>query len=406
METLAPSLPAGHTAAVAATDTGFAINPGEVVAAFAPTATRARLVIIDDDPTNLRVARAYLRRAGYPLVFTYEEPLEALAALQRMPPDLVLTDINMPGLSGLELLRRMRQNPALALVPVVCLSASLDVASKRQALEHGAYDFLSKPFDPAELLPRVRNALLLKSYQDDLRTRTATLESEVRARTLELEESRREVIHRLARAAEFRDNETGRHVVRVGKYAAILAAELGCDKATCELIELAAPLHDIGKIGIPDAILLKPGRLTADEYTTMKQHAAIGERIVGPMADDDWAARIGTLTRQHGVSNVVPESPVLAMAGRIAATHHERWDGSGYPRGLAGEAIPLEGRITSVADVFDALCSARPYKPAFPLSQCLAILEEGRDTQFDGRVLDAFLNRQAEILAVRDELAD
>lgn len=389
------------------TPAAVTIDAAGVVATFAPRpgaegAATARLVVIDDERTNLRIARMFLRREGFGCVETFEDSREALDAIRRGPPDLILTDIRMPGLDGLDLIRELRADPRLAVLPVVVLSASSDAETRAQALRLGATDFLNKPFDPVELAPRVRNLLLLKAHQDDLRRRAETLESLVRARTAELEASRREVIHCLARAAEFRDNETGRHVIRVGRYAALIADQMGCDRKLCELIELAAPLHDIGKIGIPDAVLLKPGKLTADEYEVMKRHAAMGEQIVRPLGASGHADEVPA----GDVRAPVPTSPVLALAARIAASHHERWDGKGYPLGLAGEAIPLEGRITAVADVFDALSHSRPYKPAYPLDRCLAILDEGRGTQFDPVVLDAFLARVDAILAVRQNLAD
>lgn len=393
LESCAPaSGPVDAAAVVAAFDRKPDINP----------VSAARLVVIDDEPTNLRVAKVFLRREGFDRVETFNDPGEALQAVRRSPPDLILTDIRMPGLDGLDLIRVLRGDPRLAVLPVIVLSASSDAETRAQALRLGATDFLNKPFDPVELAPRVRNLLLLKTHQDDLRRRAETLESLVRARTAELEASRREVIYCLARAAEFRDNETGRHVIRVGRYAALIADQLGCDRALCELIELAAPLHDIGKIGIPDAVLLKPGKLTPEEYEVMKRHAAMGEQIVRPRAGAEPAER---LTVDVSAA-AVPASPVLALAARIAGSHHERWDGTGYPLGLAGEAIPLEGRITAVADVFDALSSERPYKPAYPIDRCLEILRQGRGTQFDPAVLDAFLARLDGVLAVFRNLAD
>jgi putative two-component system response regulator len=387
-------------------DPGVA-DPANVVAAFAPrsaggSVTEAKIVVIDDEPINVRIIAAFLRREGLCRVATFMDPRAALDAVRRDAPDLILTDLRMPGLDGLDLIREFRADPRLALLPVIVLSASSDAETRAEALRLGATDFLNKPFDPVELSPRVRNALLLKAHQDDLRRRAETLESLVRVRTAELEASRREVIHCLARAAEFRDNETGRHVIRVGRYAAIIAARIGCGRAECELIELAAPLHDIGKIGIPDSVLLKPGTLTADEYEQMKRHAAMGEQIVRPLGDDAWA----TPPTSAGTTVPATASPILVLASRIAGSHHERWDGTGYPHGLAGEAIPLEGRITAVADVFDALSNARPYKPAFPLAKCLAILDEGRGSHFDPAVLDAFHAGLDEILAVRESLAD
>jgi putative two-component system response regulator len=245
------------------------------------------------------------------------------------------------------------------------------------------------------------DALSLSSM-DYLRQYAAALERQVQLRTLELAASRLELIHCLGRAAEYRDNGTGMHVVRVGRYAGIIARQLGLNAATVELIEQAAPLHDVGKIGIPDAILLKPGKLTEDEFDVIRQHCEFGKRIVDEMTSDDRRAMAAHAPADSPIVQV-GRSPMLQMAARVALTHHEKWDGSGYPHGLAGEQIPLEGRITAVADVFDALSNKRPYKPAFPLERCFAMLEEGRGTHFDPRILDAFFARRKEVLRVRRE---
>src|SRR6185369_12553275 len=291
------------------------------------------------------------------------------------------------------LLRDLRAEKQFAHLPVLILTAMDDSDTKARALNLGATDFLAKPVDPTELIPRVRNSLVLKAHHDHLQTYASRLEQEVRARTAELEASRQQIIHCLARAAEFRDNETGRHVIRVGRYAGIIARELGFEESAAEMLEQAALLHDVGKIGVPDAILLKPGKLDADEIESMQKHCGFGKRIFEGMTSQESAAY-----RSHTTvgSKIVQDcrAPLLDLASRIALTHHEKWDGTGYPLGLAGEDIPLEGRITAVADVFDALSSKRPYKPAFPLEKCLAILEEGRGQHFDPTVLDAFLRRR------------
>ena len=235
----------------------------------------------------------------------------------------------------------------------------------------------------------MRNALAVKAHQDYLREYADELERQVQARTVELEASRLEVIHCLGRAAEYRDHDMGMHVVRVGRIAGIIARQMGADPATAELIEQAAPLHDVGKIGIPDAVLLKPGKLTEEEFAIIRRHCEFGKRIVDEMSGDGAGGGWANAPRAQKIMHA--GSPMLQMAARIAMTHHEKWDGSGYPRGLAGEAIPLEGRITAVADVFDALSNKRPYKAAFPLEQCFTMIEEGRGTHFDppraGRLL-------------------
>jgi putative two-component system response regulator len=264
-------------------------------------------------------------------------------------------------------------------LPVLILTAVDDRDTKTQPLDLGATDFLPKSIDPTDLLPRIRTA--------------------------ELEESRQEVIQCLARAAEYRDNDTGRHVIRVGRYVGLIARELGLEVCAVELLEQAALLHDVGKIGVPDSILLKPGKLDPEEMERMQRHCGYGHRIFeGMSAEESTAYAAHTSLGARMIQQC--RAPVLRLAAQIALTHHEKWDGSGYPRGLAGTAIPLEGRITAVADVFDALSSQRPYKPPFPLEKCFTILEEGRGKHFDPQILDAFFARRDEIVDVQLACAD
>jgi len=311
----------------------------------------------------------------------------------------------MPHMSGLDVLRHIRSDDSLRYTPVVILTSESSDDIKMEALTLGANDFLQKPVHRGELLARVRNILLAKAYQDQLKNHSETLEAAVRRRTIELEASHRDVIHCLARAAEHRDDDTGHHIIRVGRYARIVGEELGLDEQTLDDLEQAAKLHDVGKIGIPDAILLKPGKLTEEEFRVIEKHCGFGKRIIEPLS----AMEAQTL-KDHvrfGAEIMDPvDSPLLRMAKRIAMTHHERWDGSGYPLGLAGEDIPLEGRITAVADVFDALSSRRPYKPPFPIDKCFDILLDGRGTQFDPRVLDAFVARREDIIEVQIDYAN
>jgi putative two-component system response regulator len=311
----------------------------------------------------------------------------------------------MPEVSGLEILRLARLDATLFSTPFVVLTASCDARIKAEALRLGAADFLAKPVDPSELGPRVRNVLAAKAHRDHLERDNEELERRIREATAELEASRREVIHCLARAAEYRDDDTGQHVIRVGRYAGLIARELGFDEEAIDQLELAAQLHDVGKIGIPDAILLKPGKLDPDEFERMKRHCKFGKNIIHPISESELD-RLRTHTEVGAKILAGPSSPILRLASLIAQTHHERYDGSGYPLGLAGEDIPLEGRIVAVADVFDALSSARPYKPPFPRETCFEILREGRGTHFDPTVLDAFFRRQSEIIRVQIECMD
>ncbi len=371
-----------------------------------PSPTREpKILIVDDEPINLQVARKHLLLAGYKQFVLTADPTEVLALLEQEHPDLVLLDIMMPGMSGLELLRAIRARDDFGHLPILILTALDDREVKSEALNGGATDFLTKPVDPTELLPRVRNALAIKAHHDHLQHYASELERTVRARTAELEESRLEVIRCLARAAEYRDNETGRHVLRVSRYAGIIAREMGLAAGLVELLEQAAMLHDVGKIGIPDSILLKPGKLDPEELEFMQKHCGYGKRIFQPMTGDEYTAYASHTTLGASIINPC-RAPVLDLAARIALTHHEKWDGSGYPIGLAGEDIPLEGRITAVANVFNALSTKRPYKPAFPLDKCFAIMEEGRDAHFDPRVLEAFFTRRADIIRVQIDHAD
>jgi putative two-component system response regulator len=252
---------------------------------------------------------------------------------------------------------------------------------------------------------RLENVLAAKAYQNHLAEYSERLEQQVKQRTEELVRSRQEAIHCLARAGEYRDDDTGHHVTRVGRYSALIATELGFPRPAADLIEQAAQLHDVGKIGIPDAILHKPGKLDPHEFDIVRDHCGIGRRIINPLSHEE-SIRLKTHTSVGLQIMGSTRSPVLRLAAVIAVSHHEKWDGSGYPKGLSGNAIPIEGRIVAVADVFDALSSARPYKEAFPVDKCLRILEDGRGKHFDPRVLDAFMTRKDEVLRIRAEYLD
>ena len=381
----------------------------------APTAARrsslpeelktAKIMIVDDEEVNVLTVRHHLKQGGFEQFITTTNASEAVELLRREQPGVLLLDIHMPEVSGLDILRIMSLDKDLQTIPVVVLTASSDPSTKSRALYMGAFDFLTKPVDPHDLTPRVRNALVVKAHYDQMANQAAKMEELVNRRTAELFQSRQQLILSLARAAEHRDNETGNHVIRVGRYASIVARELGCSKEQSEMIQQAAQLHDVGKIGVPDAILFKPGKLDPQEFEIIKRHCAVGHDIIEPLSERDFQ-----LLRMHARigENIlhVRSSPMLMMASRIAQTHHECWDGTGYPLGLAGEDIPLEGRITSIADVFDALSSKRPYKDPFPREKCFAILQEARGTKFDPQVVDAFFARSAEIIEVQLELMD
>lgn len=365
----------------------------------------AKVMIVDDEAYNVLVVRKFLQHSGYQNFVTTTDGRQVLDLLKQELPDIVLLDVMMPEVCGLEILRLMKMDAVLSTIPVIILTAAPEASVKTQALEGGATDFLSKPVEPTELVLRVRNVLAAKSHFDNLANYSVKLEREVRERTQELVQSRQQVIFSLARAAEFRDNETGHHVIRVGKYSRLIALELGFTADQADAIELAAQLHDVGKIGIPDRILHKPGKLDHDEFDFMKKHCGFGRQIVDCMPDPEWNA-LKRHTELGSVMLDVRSSPIMRLASRIALTHHERWDGAGYPLGLAGEDIPIEGRITSVADVYDALSSKRSYKDPFPRKKSYAILEEGRGVRFDPAVLDAFFTRSEEIIEIQMKYAD
>ncbi len=365
----------------------------------------ARIMIVDDESLNVMTFRQHLRQAGYTEFITTSDSTEALGMVRTENPDVLLLDINMPEVSGLDILRVMRLDPKLQHIPILVLTAATDPEIRTKALDLGASDFLNKPIDLSELLPRVRNAIILKQHFDMVAGETARLEQQVERRTRQLEATRQQLILSLARAAEHRDNDTGNHVLRVGRYTAIIAEELGYPDKRLDMLEQAAQLHDVGKIGIPDSILFKPGKLDPDEYAMIQKHCAIGRQIIEPVSEKEFAI-LKTHTRLGESLLHVRSSPLLMLAARIAQTHHEKWDGSGYPLGLSGSDIPLEGRIVAVADVFDALSSARPYKKPFPRQQCFDIMESGRGKHFDPAILDAFFARSDQIVATQMQLMD
>jgi len=371
----------------------------------ARTTQSSQVMIIDDEPLVVRVVRRFLQSAGYTQFCEVTDSRRAIESIQTRKPDVILLDINMPHVNGLEILR-MRQNLTdCAFTPVIILSADSDSKTKNEALQLGATEFLKKPVDPHELILRVQNAVIVKAHQDHLSHYAEELEREVAKRTHDLEKSRELIIQCLARAAEFRDNETGQHVVRVGKYAALIAEQLGFSPTYCHRIELAAQLHDVGKIGVSDSILLCRGKLTDDQMAIMQRHCKLGDAIIGPIAEED--STFVTSSQQEAEPADPSENlSLLQMVSKIALTHHEKWDGTGYPHGLKGEEIPLVGRITAVADVFDALSTKRPYKNAFPLKKCLEIMHAEVDSRFDRRVFSAFLSRFQDVIRIYRKYAD
>ena len=325
-------------------------------------------MVIDDHRPNVLALEALLRRWGVPEIFTTTVAAEAVGLCEHVDPDLVLLDLHMPAPDGFAVMQQLRERSTSPVpLPVLVLTADITPEARRRALDLGARDFLTKPFDPVEAELRVRNLLAARRHEQALTERTTDLEQAVRARTREVEASRLEVLDRLALAAEYRDDLTGAHTRRVAHTARAVAELLGCDAESVRLIELAAPLHDIGKIGVPDAILRKAGLLDTSERTIMRRHTLIGARM---LADS--------------------ESPVLQTAEQVALRHHERWDGAGYPQGLKAEQIPLAARIVAIADVYDALCCSRPYKPPWSVDRAVVEVLEGSGSQFDPDVAAAF----------------
>ncbi|MDP1607657.1 MAG: response regulator [Rhodocyclaceae bacterium] len=337
----------------------------------------AIVLAVDDNTTNLRVIEAMLGQLAGVECVALEDPLLALDWCRENPPDLILLDYMMPQVDGLEFMRRLRVQDGE--IPVIMITADTEKTVRYEALQLGARDFLTKPLDRAEFQARLRNQLALIDARKKLADHAAWLAGEVDKATATIREREREAVLRLSRAAEFRDPETGAHLLRMSNYTRLIAERLGLPRTDVELIFEAAPMHDIGKVGIPDAILLKPGRLDEAEFVIMKRHAEIGHQILGDSTSD-----------------------LLRAAAEIALTHHEKFDGSGYPRGLAGAAIPLHGRIVAVADVFDALTSERPYKRAWPLEDARGFLQENSGTHFDPACVDAFLAAWEGALAIHD----
>lgn len=334
------------------------------------TLRQATILIVDDEPANVRLLEQILEAAGYAKPLTTTDPREAIELYSDARPDLVLLDLRMPQMDGFQVMERLSELDAGGhYVPILVLTADPTREVKKRALLNGAKDLLTKPFDYSEVLLRIRNLLTTRFLQLDLQKQNELLDQRVRERTAELEEARLEVLERLGRAAEFRDDDTGQHTRRVGEFSARVASRLDLPEERVELVRLAAPLHDIGKIAIPDSILLKPGKLTPEEWEVMKTHTTAGARLLAGSS-----------------------SELLQVAERIALSHHERWDGGGYPHGLAGEAIPLVARIVAVVDVFDALRSDRPYRSAWPLERVVAHIRQESGSHFDPRVAGAFLD--------------
>jgi putative two-component system response regulator len=342
---------------------------------MSPLLPKQSILVVDDTPENIDLLTEVLCNDYHIRVATSgEKALKIIYSDE--PPDLILLDIMMPGLSGLEICRRLKSNPDRRRIPIIFVTAMTSVEDEQRGLEIGAVDYITKPISPPIVRARVRTHLALYDQSREL-------ERMVYQRTNELMTTRQQIIRRLGRAAEFKDNETGNHVLRMSHYARLIAEAHGLGDDAANIIFHTSPMHDIGKIGIPDSILLKPGKLNAEEWKVMHQHPIMGAEIIG----------------KH-------DNELLETARIITLTHHEKWDGSGYPQGLKGDNIPLEGRIVAIADVFDALISVRPYKPAFSVESALESMDAATGSHFDPALIRAFKKALPEILRVKEIYAD
>ena len=345
------------------------------------------ILFVDDEPNFLNGLKRMLRpqREVWTLHFANSVD-EAVALVKNNTYDTIVSDVSMPVKSGLDLLVELKGLDTFSTTPVIILTGNAEVDLKRRALDLGATDLLNKPCAPEDLIARIQSTLRLKSYRDELANQNALLEEKVRERTADLELARRDIVWRLAKAGEYRDEETGDHVIRVALCCKALAIAMGLDAITIDTIFLTSPLHDVGKIGIPDAILLKPGKLTPKERTVMESHCTIGEAIL-----QDAPKGMNEFLEIPQLSSTSTDPDALrTMAMEIALTHHEKWDGSGYPNNLAGDDIPISGLIVAIADVFDALRSERPYKKAFSFEKTMSMMREGVGTHFSPTVFAVF----------------
>lgn len=343
----------------------------------------ASILVVDDEAANVRLLEKMLAMAGYTNVVSTQYPLKVLELYKENNSDLILLDLDMPELDGYGVMEQLNTHTNDNPPPILVLTAQHMQSYRQRALDNGARDYVTKPFDANELLSRVRNLLDVQMAHKYMSYQNEILEKKVRERTQVIHETRLQVVRRLGRAAEYRDEETGLHIIRMSKMAVVIAKAAGLDDKQCDLLLNAAPMHDVGKIGIPDHILLKPGKFEPEEWEIMKTHAQIGADIL--FGDD---------------------SKLMTMAHDIALSHHEKWNGEGYPYGLEGEAIPLMGRITALADVFDALTSKRPYKKAWTVEKSVELIKEESGQHFDPELVKLFIENLPEIVAIKEKYAE
>lgn len=340
----------------------------------------ATILIVDDEESVVRALKKFLERAGYQSVHGTSDSSEVLEICGEVEPDLIICDLHMPGLSGFDVLEMSKALPFLIEpIPIIVLTGEQGHEARLKALRMGASDYIVKPFD-MEVVARVKNTLKHRMLSKKIHEQNLLLEDRVRERTAKLKSAQVEIVRRLGLAAEYRDDDTGEHVVRICEYTRVMAEGLGESEREAHRLGLAAKLHDIGKLGIPDSILLKPGKLTDEEFDVIKTHTLIGAQILSGA-----------------------DSKLLQLAELIALSHHEKWNGNGYPHGLKQEEIPLPARLVAVVDVFDAVTSKRPYKKAFPIEEALDLLKKERGKHFDPQMIDLFFSQLDAILRIRAE---
>ncbi|MBF0118900.1 MAG: two-component system response regulator [Desulfobacterales bacterium] len=339
------------------------------------TDKKEKILIVDDTPVNIRMLASVLKD-DYKLIFATNGTKALNILEQEELPDLILLDIIMPDIDGYEVMQKVKNNEKTKDIPVIFITSMTEEDNETKGLGLGAVDYITKPFSLSIVKARIKTHLKLKQYQSGL-------EDLVKLRTQEILETQIEIVERLARASEYRDCETGMHIKRLSHYSLVIANKYGMNKSECELLFHASPMHDVGKIGIPDRILLKPGPLDAEEWQIMKSHTVIGSELLGG---------------HH--------SKLLRIAQIIALTHHEKWDGSGYPRGIKSEEIPIEGRVVALCDVFDALTSKRPYKKPWTVEEAIAEINKQKGKHFDPKLVELFNSIIPEILSIKERLAD
>ena len=348
------------------------------------TFSAAKILIVDDEPTSIRLLTKILSDAGYSNIKSTRDPNKVQKLYSDFQPDLLVLDLHMPHMEGFKIMEQLKKiHGEDDYLPILVISQERNRVIQFSALEAGAKDFLVKPYDSIEVLLRIRNFLEIRLLHQKMSDNNLVLEKKIQERTEQLYKTQKDVIQLLSRAVEYRDSETGAHTMRMSQYALHLSEAVGLSPIECEIMSIASSLHDIGKIGIPDSILQKPGKLTPEEWTIMKTHTTIGAELLSGS-----------------------DSKFLQLGEKIALSHHEKWDGSGYPKGIKGEKIPLSGRICGLCDVFDALTSKRPYKKAWPANDALDEIKKGSGSHFDPAIVDCFFRILPQIRKIHDQYGD